>query len=935
MSDAPEGPRHPIDSLGLPSTESFFLGEAFVPEPPPVADALERGTAVGRYLILDRIGSGGMGVVYSAFDPELDRKVALKLLRPDRGVSSGEPGRLRLLREAQAIARLSHPNVVAVYDAGSFGRQVFVAMELVEGSILRRWLEEEKPSWREALQRFLLAGRGLAAAHAAGLVHRDFKPDNVLLGKDGRVRVVDFGLARPLGEPREPMVEGEEGGSGQGFGILSSPLTQWGMILGTPAYMAPEQLRGEAADARSDQFSFCVSLYEALYGERPFAGDGPRQIGEAVARGEIRGEPARTRVPGRLRAALLRGLSSDPERRYPSMEELLHELERDPAARRRRWLAVAAVVLGTGALFAGLGYFQADRGRLCSGAEKRLVGIWDADRQGAVRAAFLATRLPFAESAAREVSGKLDRYTQSWVATRREACEATQVRGEQSAGLLDRRMLCLDQRLQQVEALVGLLSRADAPTVRRSSGLLDALDDVADCAAPAALLQKVPLPRDPVQRAQVRRLQAQLARAQLLESAGQFQPALALATALDRQAATVSYAPLQADVAFLVGALRERTGEIQVAERDLYRALAFAEAGRDDIRRALCWKKLIYIVGIRQGRVEEAHRLAQLARAALARAGGDPRWEAEILDVEASLYGYEGRSKEARAGFEQALAIFARIHQDPPYSTLSNLGTFYRFQGDSQRAYQYFHQALDQARTTLGDLHADTASLEFNVSTALLDQQRFGEAETYLRRALAKRERILGPDHVDVAETLIGFGTLWDSQGRPDRSLPYQERALRIYSAKTPGSVSWALAQNNVGDALRKLGRYEEAVEHLRAGLEGTESRSGAESFIVAALLDTLGSAYLDWGKADEAIPPLERAMAIRGQQAGPDLLADTQFSLARALWITRRNPARALSLAHQARAGYLQSGDPYRERVAEVDAWLSHHEIRVWRKLG
>ncbi len=261
-------------------TETVPLhGEAPRPRDPS-AEALERGAAVGRYVILDRIGAGGMGVVYAAYDPELDRRVALKLLRTDRFAA---PGHLRLLREAKALARLTHPNVVAVHDAGTFGDQVFVAMELVEGETLRQWLEAGARSWREVLDRLLAAGRGLAAAHAAGLVHRDFKPENVLLGRDGRVRVVDFGLAKALADAAEEPAAPDSGGE------LASPLTEWGAVLGTPAYMAPEQIRGIAADARSDQFSFCVALYEALYGERPF-GKGPRETPSRGAR--LRGPPA-------------------------------------------------------------------------------------------------------------------------------------------------------------------------------------------------------------------------------------------------------------------------------------------------------------------------------------------------------------------------------------------------------------------------------------------------------------------------------------------------------------------------------------------------------------------------------------------------------------------------------------------------------------------
>src|SRR5437763_1115036 len=222
-------------------TETVPLGEVPRPGSPGAAEGLDRGATVGRYVVLDRIGAGGMGVVYAAYDPELDRRVAIKLLRPDR--FSSEAGRLRLLREAQALARLTHPNVVAVYDAGTFGDRVFVAMELVEGETLRQWLGEGPRSWREVLDRFLPAGRGLAAAHAAGLVHRDFKPENVLLGRDGRVRVMDFGLARVEEHAQEstalPMMV--RALTEESVPRPLGPLTQEGRVLGTPNYMSPEQ----------------------------------------------------------------------------------------------------------------------------------------------------------------------------------------------------------------------------------------------------------------------------------------------------------------------------------------------------------------------------------------------------------------------------------------------------------------------------------------------------------------------------------------------------------------------------------------------------------------------------------------------------------------------------------------------------------------------
>src|SRR3954470_18376849 len=263
-------------------TETLPLG----PQPPrQPGEPLPRGSAVGRYVVLERIGSGGMGVVYAAYDPELDRKVALKLFRPDRAGAAGEAA-LRLPREGQVRARLSGPHVVAVYDAGTFGDQVFVAMELMEGRTLRQWLGEGKRGWREIVDVFVAAGRGLAAAHAAGLVHRDFKPDNVLLGTDGRVKVADFGLAAALGAGEEDLPAATRANMARAQLELSrspmSPLTRTGAVLGTPMFMAPEQHLGERADDRSDQFSFSVALYRALYGDWPFAGKTAVALADAV-----------------------------------------------------------------------------------------------------------------------------------------------------------------------------------------------------------------------------------------------------------------------------------------------------------------------------------------------------------------------------------------------------------------------------------------------------------------------------------------------------------------------------------------------------------------------------------------------------------------------------------------------------------------------------
>jgi outer membrane protein assembly factor BamB/tRNA A-37 threonylcarbamoyl transferase component Bud32 len=339
---------------------------------PPAAPAsrVERGRNIGRYVVLAVVGEGAMGVVYAAYDPELDRKIALKLLKPDGvGESEASAGRTRLLREAQAIAKLSHPNVVSIYDVGVLeldgSEQVYLAMEFVEGRSLGELLEEvhareawaQSDAWRELLERLVAAGQGLAAAHAAGIIHRDFKPENVLVGDDGRVRVVDFGLARRDADEGEGVVSKTEKDAlveSISRSELGTDATRAGALVGTPAYMAPELYEGQTADARTDQFAFCVSLYEALFGQRPFRGQRIASLAFQITQGQVREPPARPRVPARLRRAIIKGLSVEPQGRHASMQDLLEELTRDPAAKLRRWAGVAGLAtIGLGLAYAG------------------------------------------------------------------------------------------------------------------------------------------------------------------------------------------------------------------------------------------------------------------------------------------------------------------------------------------------------------------------------------------------------------------------------------------------------------------------------------------------------------------------------------------------------------------------------------------------------
>jgi len=314
---------------------------------------LRPGDRVGRYVVRNRLGRGGMGVVWGAYDPVLGRRVALKLVRHRDAIEAVEANvDERLRREAQALARLSHPNVVSLYDVGTCEHGDYLALELVPGVDLDQWLAKVTRTWKQVLEVFLLAGRGLAAAHTAGLIHRDFKPANVIVGPGGHVTVVDFGLARTaeldttLGNERhDPDAPYEPRISGDALALLSTRLTGTNMIVGTRGYMAPEQLLGLSVGPRADQFSFCVALFEAFYGARPYPGNNAVETATAYARGELLEPADRRGVPSRVHEVLLRGLRIESDERFPSMDALLVALRNAMPGPRTKLLITAALVM--------------------------------------------------------------------------------------------------------------------------------------------------------------------------------------------------------------------------------------------------------------------------------------------------------------------------------------------------------------------------------------------------------------------------------------------------------------------------------------------------------------------------------------------------------------------------------------------------------------
>src|SRR5215217_453854 len=580
--------------------------------PPPSEARLTPGMKVGRYVLLEPVGLGGMGVVFAARDPELDRKVALKLLRADltRGEGSAE-AKARLGREAQALARLSHPNVVAVHDVGEHEGRIFIAMDFVEGTTLRRWLKAGPRPWAEVLACFLQAGRGLAAAHAGGLVHRDFKPENVLVGEDGRVRVTDFGLAR-LSQEVEPVAAT----SGPTTPLPQARLvTQQGAVVGTVAYMSPEQLDGHPVDARSDQFSFCVALHEALHGQRPFPGTTQTELRLAVRERPV-SPPSSHRVPARIREALLRGLSVAPAARHPSMEALLSALEHTPGW--VRWRGVGAWVGVAGILGVASGFWLRETTR-CTGAERRLVGTWDADRKQRLEAVFLNSGLRLAEQTWRLTAKRLEGYALSLLEMERDSCEATHVRDEQSEQMLDLRGACLARRWGALHATVDLLLLGAPDVLARATESANALPDLQPCADRTALASIVPPPESAAMRQRLSVFQARLAEATAHHEVGQQEQALSLARHVLEGVREVGYRPDEAAAFLLVGAVEEARGRYDASREAFREAQLAALAGRDDNLLVRALTGILHVELYGKSREEEAEHAIRLAEATLER----------------------------------------------------------------------------------------------------------------------------------------------------------------------------------------------------------------------------------------------------------------------------------------------------------------------------
>ena len=757
------------------------------------APALARGVTVGRYVIVDLVGRGGMGEVYAAYDPQLDRKVALKLLHQTSAAGARHrTAHARLLREAKAMARLSHPNVVVAHDAGVIDDRVFLAMEFIDGQTLATWLRSTPRSWREIRDAFAAAGDGLAAAHDAGLVHRDFKPQNVMVARDGSVRVMDFGLASDSSTTVDDDVLSALP-TGDASAMLTVAQTAAGTLLGTPNYMAPEQFLAQATDARTDQFSFCVALYEALYGQRPFPSGELAAVAKAVTSGSLYEPTRKARVPAAMRRLLLRGLSLDPDDRYPSMRALLGDLRRDPARRRRVAGAASAGLALVAAAAFGAQHLATRGQRLCMTAGNKMAEVWElgsgGTRREAIRRAFVATGAGFAEGTWKRVSDLLDDYSRRWTRGYTQACEATHVRGEQPPEVLGMRLTCLEERRDALRALTDVFARADTAVLVQAVNAAQELPPVERC-GDVTLAAGAASASDPARRAEIAAHRAALAEVKALSDTGQLPTARRRVATLVDAARATGHRALIAEVLERRAWLEERTGDAQAAAATSEEALWAALAARRDDIALVCAAQLQAIAGYHLDQSRDGERWGRLGEVLLGRLGpGYERAAAWLVHNRGMIrerhHDFHGALADYRAGLALKLQVLPPNHPDIGASW-GAIGPAQVEMGDYAGALASSEKVLDIYRLAYGDDSPLLAHPLGNRGEVLALLGRHGDAQRDLRASIERWSAFVSADHPWVAYALTALGKDLVADGRSDEAIAPLERAVAIRDRAEP-----------------------------------------------------------------------------------------------------------------------------------------------------
>lgn len=847
---------------------------------------MTRGTAIGRYLVLDAVGSGGMGVVYAVYDSELDRRVAMKMLH-----SAGPRANERLLHEARAMARLAHPNLVPIYDSGTWAGRVYLTMEFVVGQTLGAWLRTPR-SVHEVLAAYAAAGAGLLAAHRAGVVHRDFKPENVMVGADGRVRVLDFGLARAT-----PSNDADDVGSGLAAATSAS---LHGALLGTPRYMAPEQRAGQAADARADQYAFCLALTESLGGV----------------------------LPRRLTAVVARGLRERPADRFETLEPVLDALAAEPPA-GRRW---SAAVAGALVLAVGGTWLLAAPHRACDGQPDEVAQAWGAAQRATMRAAFESVGAPFAATAFTRAAAALDSHASAIASARHQLCEANRV-APLSSAVHATRAACLSARQRELAALADVFASADAEVVGQAIEAATTLGDPGRCLFEQPASTEPP----PGLRGEPEPAAIELARARALLLTARSAEAEAAARVVLAAPGGLTPGEL-AEAALLLGRSllhRSAYGAARVALREAI--FAGERSQRADVR-FHAWVDLadlegLHLLDLEAGAVNLAHAEATLEGLREPGVFRDDLLLAKSLHAAA-----RGDGPGAVALAEAGLAVRAeRRGAGHPalLPFLVQLAEAHRVSLDNARAEQGARAALEFGLQVFGP--GDVRVIRALVTLSLVHQAqgRFDLARREAQELEALTIARFGERAPRMLSVLLRRTNLEREAGEVGaaRAVFRRYRAL----AETLPDRAWA-ANFEMMEGLNALadGDASTAYSLLETAVRTTESMVGQSDVGLVQLLAPLAMAAFRAGAQGRGREVLDRCFVLLAKARQPRSgLVDESWLTAQASIESGYRLTEGRALAEQARDIWRGANDHF--HLGRLEAWMAQHreprgEVRVGR---
>jgi eukaryotic-like serine/threonine-protein kinase len=843
---------------------------------------------IGRYRVDARLGEGGMGTVYAAYDPQLDRRVAVKLVHPELVMRGGVD---RLLREGRALARLAHPNVVAVYDAGADGDRVYVAMELVDGQNLASWLREKPRTWRQIADKFVAAGRGIAAAHRAGIIHRDVKPENVLIDRDDQPKVADFGLAGHS-DPVPALSPGEP----------PQRLTKPGMVIGTPLFMSPEQRRGDDVGPATDQYSLCAALAHAL--------------DKIVA-------------PRWVRRALDRGLADDPAKRFASIEDLVAAIDPARRARRTRTIAIAAAAVVVAGTAGGVYAFTREPDEVaesCERAANERAQLWTERDRAEVTAAIHATNVPYADDTSPRVANAFGVYLGDLAHAEQGLCEH-RPNTPAARDSFDDAMICLAIRRKEVRELVARLHHATAEDVQHAVASVHSLDLVEDCTNPTSLAADHDARSTPARFVRRVQIAVEVRTGFALQSAGNFRAAvdhIKRGVAMAREFGGV----IHAKTLIALGLVEQQADGFEAMEAAMREAASAADAVHADDLRALAMVNLMAAMARESGREKEALTYQPLVEAAIARAGKQQGLTPVVDQAVGTVQLRLGQTDAAIASFKAALEAARKLLPPgdprlPDY--IDPVGVALSYARRDKDALVYHQQAHQAAVDAFGPNHPDAVIYGINLA---VKHAALGDCTTALDELARARKALVGvlrPEAPEMLQITSAMGTCYYTQHRYDDALrEYAATQDALRAAGRERSAEMAATWIDIGDVQLDRKQYDTALASYRRGVDELEATVGKDDARLAYPLVHVGEAELAANRPERAVAPLERAVALSTAAKVPaNVLAEATYPLARAIW--GKDRARAQQLATSARDAFAAADNT--QRVAAIDTWLRSHK--------